>query len=118
MLERYKINNYKPAKNFISFKIANSLMNYNDIFEKSIVTQYQPALGAFMQLAIYFSPDLALYSVKIFSYFYSNHGLVYVESVKHVLQYVSGILELGLTFDKKVNILDDLIRYINSKFVE
>lgn len=48
------------------------------------------------------------------SYLFSNHGYIHIKLIKHVLQYQSGILELGLRFDKKVNTSDDLFGYINS----
>lgn len=69
-----------------------------------------------MWFAIYSYPDLA-YLVGVFSCFCSNSGLVYVELVKHILQYISDILELDLIFDREVNTLNDVIWYINSNFV-
>lgn len=50
------------------------------------------------------------------SRFYSNPGLTHIELVKHILQYVSDTLELGLRFNEEANILDDVIGYIDSDF--
>lgn len=54
------------------------------------------------------------YSVEILSCFYNNPRFVHIELVKHILQYVSGTLELSLTFDREANTLDDVIKYIDS----
>lgn len=57
---------------------------------------------------MYSSPDLA-YLLGVFGRFCSNSGPIYIELIKHVLQYISAILELGLTFDREVDTLDDII---------
>lgn len=66
---------------------------------------------------IYFYPDLT-YSVKVFSWFCSNLRFVYMKLVKYILQYVSGTLKLGLTFDRKADTLDDVIGNIDSNFAK
>lgn len=62
---------------------------------------------------MHFCLDLS-YSVKVICCFCSNPVLVYNELVKHVLQYIFGILELGLIFNKKANKSDNVIGYIDS----
>lgn len=109
------MSNCKSAKILISLWIANSLISYKNQVDKSTIALYKSAVGVVIWLAIYACLDLA-YSVKIFSWFCNNPGLVYIELVKHVLQYVSRILDLSLKFDRKANILDDIVEYINSKF--
>lgn len=64
---------------------------------------------------MHFCPDLA-YLVDILSHFCSKPRLIYIELVKYILQYVSRTLELGLTFNRKKNTLDNLIKYIGSDF--
>ncbi len=41
---------------------------------------------------------------------------IHVELVKHFLRYVSGTLELGLTFEKEADIQNDMIGYTDSNF--
>lgn len=61
--------------------------------------------------------DLA-YSMRIICQFYNNPRSILIELVKHVLQYISGILDLSLKFDGKTNIPNDMIGYIISNFME
>lgn len=111
------MSNCRPAKIPISPRFANSLIIYEDQAEKSIVTWYQSALGAFIWLVIHSCPDLA-YSEKVFSWFCGNRRPVHVELVKYILRYLSETLELGLTFDGEVDISDNVIGYTNSNFVK
>ena len=50
--------------------------------------------------------------------FCSNPGFIHNELFKHVLQYVSDTLELGLTFVREVDILNNVVGYTASNFVE
>lgn len=67
--------------------------------------------------AVYAYPDLA-YSLRVLSSFCKNSGPIHVELIKHVLQYVSWTLDLGLTFDGEANTPNDVVRYTDSDFVE
>lgn len=57
------------------------------------------------------------YSMEILNRFCSNSRSIYIKLVKHVLHYVSRILHLGLTFDRKADTSDDMIKYTNSDFI-
>lgn len=63
-----------------------------------------------MWLTIHACPDLA-YLVELLSRFYKNSRLTHVKLVKHVLQYVSGTLDFGLTFEGEADTLDDIVGY-------
>ena len=105
----------RPAKIPISPEVANSLTAYEDKAEKSTVAWYQSAVGALMWPAMHSRPDLA-YSVGVLSRFCNNPGPVHIRLVKHILRYVSGTLQLGLTFDGGADTPDDLIGYTSSGF--
>ena len=107
--------NYKPAKISITPGVTNSLILNEDQADKSSAALYQLAFGAFMRPAMHSCPDLA-YSVEVLSRFCSNPGLAHIELVKHVLQYVSGTLHLGLKFDREADTLDDVVRYTDSDY--
>ena len=109
------MSNCRPAKILISPRVTNSLTAYEDQAEKSTVAWYQSAVGAFIWPAMHSCPDLA-YSVEVLSRFCSNPGPEHVDLVKHVLRYVSGTLDLGLTFDGEADIPNDMIRYTDSNF--
>lgn len=74
-------------------------------------------MEALIWQAIHACLDLA-YIVGVFGWSYHNSGLVYMELVKNVWWYVSGTLHLGLKFDREVDILDDIVRYIDFNFAE
>ena len=117
ILKPYGMSKYKLAKILISPGVANSLTIYEDKAKKSIVAWYQSVVGAFMWPAIHSCPDLA-YLVGVLSRFCSNPGLIQVELVKYILRYISGILCLGLIFDREVDTPDDVIGYTNSDFAK
>ena len=72
-------------------------------------------MGALIWPAMHSRPDLA-YSVRVLSQFSSNSGPVHVRLVKHMLQYISGTIGLGLTFDDGAAIPDDVVSYTDSNF--
>ncbi len=115
ILGRYGMSDCRPAKIPISPGVANSLTIYKDQAEKSTIAWYQSAVGALMWPAIHSRPDLA-YSVGVLSRFCRSPGPVHVELVKHVLRYVSGTLELGLTFDGEADTPDHVIGNTDSDF--
>lgn len=71
-------------------------------------------MGALTWPAIHSHPDPA-YSVGVFARFFSNPGPTQLELVQHFLRYVSGTLELGLTFDREKD-LSDVVGYIDFDF--
>lgn len=74
---------------------------------------YKSAVGALMWAAMHVRSDLA-YVVGILNWFSKNYSPAHVELIEHVLQYLSGTLDLGLIFDRKVNTPDDIVGYIDS----
>ena len=109
------MSNCKPAKIFISPGVANSLTSYKDQANKSTIAWYQLAMGALMWPAMHARPNLASL-VGVLSQFCNNPGPAYVELMKHVLQYVSGILDLSLKFDGEADMSDDVVGNKNSDF--
>lgn len=78
------MSDYRSAKILISPGVANSLIIYKNKAEKSTITWYQSAIGAFMWPAMHSRPNLA-YSVGLLSHFRSNLRLVHVQLVRHIL---------------------------------
>lgn len=72
-------------------------------------------MGTVILFAIQTYLDLA-YLIGVLSRFYKNPGLTHVELVKYVLQYVFRTLDLQSTFDREVNMLNDVVRYTDSDF--
>lgn len=84
--------NCRPAKISISFEVTNFLITYEDQVIKSIVAWHQLAIKAIICLTLYTYPDLR-YVLKIPSLFCNNPEHFYVKLIKHILQYISGILD-------------------------
>lgn len=59
--------------------------------------------------------DLA-YEVGVVCQFCNNPRPVYIKLVKHILQYISEMLDLSLKFDGEVDTLDNIVGYTNSNF--
>lgn len=53
---------------------------------------------------------------KLFSLFYNSFRLIYIELIKYIMQYIFEILDLNLKFEKKIEILNNMIEYIDSDF--
>ena len=98
ILERYGMGDCRPVKIPISPGVANSLTPHDSQADRNTITWYQSAVGALMWPAMHSRPDLA-YLVGVLSRFCSNPGPVHVGLVKHVLRYVCGTIDLGLTFN-------------------
>jgi hypothetical protein len=59
---------------------------------------YREALGAIMYLATCTRPDLA-YAMQFLSRPMSNPGRVHWNALKHVLRYIKGTIDFGITYD-------------------
>lgn len=115
ILVRYGIRDCRPAKIPISPGVANSLTTDENQADERTIAWYQSAVGALMWRAMQSGPDLA-YSVGVLSRFRSNPGPVHVGLVKHVLRYVSGMLDIGLTFNGDADTPNDVVGYTDSDF--
>lgn len=73
-------------------------------------------MEAFILLIMNTCLDLA-YSMIIFSQINSNLGFYYIKLVKYFLWYKSRMLDLGLKFEGKVDISNDIVRYVDFYFV-
>ena len=60
---------------------------------------YRGLVGSIAYLSLSTRPDLA-FLVHLFSRFPSNHGIAQWQAAKHVLRYVRGSADVGITFMK------------------
>ena len=74
---------------------------------------YREALGSFMWLQVATQPDIT-YSVTLLSQFAHNPGKSHWNAIKHVLTYIRGTLNYGITYraGSKLNPTG----YVNSDF--
>jgi hypothetical protein len=66
--------------------------------EEMSTIPYREAVGSIMYLAIATRPDLC-YPVQMLSRALSNPGRAHWNAVKHVLRYIKGTLDYGITYD-------------------
>jgi len=75
---------------------------------------YAYVIGTIMYSMISTRPDLA-YSISLLSRFMSNPRKIHWETLKYVLKYINGSLNIGLNFKKRGDTLD-LVGYLDSDF--
>ena len=80
----------------LSLSTSDSPTNDEEIAEMRKVP-YQEALGSLMWLQVGTHPDLS-FSINLLSCFASNPGRAHWEMLKHVLAYVKGTLDYGITY--------------------
>jgi len=80
----------------LSLLVSDSPTNDEEIAEMRKVP-YQEALGSLMWLQGGTCPDLS-FSINLLSCFASNSGQAHWEILKHVLAYVKGTLDYGITY--------------------
>ena len=93
--------------------VTNSLLPYDDNADKETTKWYQLAIGSFLWPTIHTHPDIA-YAIRVLSQYCSNLGPTYCNLVIQIFRYLSGTLELGITFT--VDSKDKLVGYIDSDY--
>ena len=81
--------------------------------DEDTIKWYQSAVGSLMWAAMMMRPDLA-YSMSLLSRYLSNPGKEHVSLLANVFHYVSGTLDLGLTFSDDSS--DEVIGYSDADF--
>ena len=113
VLDRFKMTECKPASIPMDPGVANSLLPYDGNADKETIKWYQSAIGSLMWPAVHTRPDIA-YSVGVLSRYCSNPGPTHCNLVIQIFRYLSGTLDLGITFtaDSK----DELVGYTDSDY--
>ena len=113
VLNRFKMTECKPASVPMNPGVANSLLPYHGNADKATIKWYQSAIGSLMWLAVHTRPDIA-YSVGVLSRYCSNPGPTHCNLVIQIFRYLSGTLDLKITFT--ANSEDDLVGYTDSDY--
>jgi hypothetical protein len=67
---------------------------------KEEVKMYQQLIGSLMYISCGTRPDIA-YAVNTCSQFMSNPGPTHIAAAKHILRYLKGTINVGLTYSKQ-----------------
>ena len=70
--------------------------------DRKVVKAYQQLVGSLMYIACATRPDIA-YAVNTCAQFMSNPGPRHVEAAKHVLRYLKGTKDVGITYSKQAD---------------
>lgn len=70
--------------------------------DKKVVKAYQQLVGSLMYIACATRPDIA-YAVNTCAQFMTNPGPRHIEAAKHVLRYLKGTKDVGITYSKQTN---------------
>ena len=113
VLDRFKMTDCKLASLLMNLRVANSLLLYNRNVDKKTIKWYQSAIGSLMWPAVHTRPDIA-YSVGVLSRYCSNPGPTHCNLVIQIFRYLSGTLDLGITFTADSE--NDLVGYTDSDY--
>jgi hypothetical protein len=91
------LNDASPVSTLLPAGIQYDPTNDDDAFEDT--TLYRSAIGSLMYTAIATRPDIA-YAVNSLSQFNVKPGKVHWNTAKHILRYLKGTPDLGITYDQ------------------
>lgn len=100
VLHRFQMSDCNPAKTPLQpgTNLSKADMPTTDAEREEMKNvPYREALGSIMYLAVATRPDLA-YAVQMLSRGASNPGRVHWNHMKHVLRYIKGTLDHGITY--------------------
>lgn len=105
----------KPAYILMDPGVANSLLPNDGNADKETIKWKQSTIRFLMWLAVHVHtrPDIA-YSVGVISRYCSNPGLACCNLVIQIFRYLSGTLDLGITFTADSG--NDLVGYTDSDY--
>jgi hypothetical protein len=80
---------------------------------KQLTKAYQQLVGSLMYVSCSTRPDTA-YAVNSCAQFMSNPGLPHLEAAKHILRYLKGTKNVGITYSKQTDpkLINTLVGYV------
>ena len=111
VLKRFGMQDCRPASIPMDPGVASSLLPYDQEAGHDSIVWYQSAIGSLIWPAVHTRPDIS-YAVGVLSRYCSNPGPTHIELVKQIFRYISGTIEIGLTF--RADSPDELIGYCDS----
>ncbi len=115
VLNYFMMTECKPASITIDPGVSNSLLSYDRNADKETIKWYQAVIRSFMWPAVHTRPNIA-YSVGVLSQYCINLKLTHCNLVIQIFRYMSGTLDLGITFTP--NSEDELVGYTDSDYAK
>ena len=97
MLKRFGLEDATPKKSPMVSHLRLSKADCPDFPDKGTRKMYQQIVGSLMYLSCGTRPDIAM-AVNQCAQYMSNPGPSHIEAAKHILRYVKGTLDVGLTY--------------------
>ena len=113
VLKRFGCEDCKPCKIPMDPGAASHTELLTEEADKETIVYYQSAVGSLMWAVTMTHPDLA-YAMLILSRYLSNPGKEHLALLKNVFRYVSGTLDVGLTFMSEDT--SDVVGFTDSDF--
>ncbi|KAJ3563743.1 hypothetical protein NP233_g8744 [Leucocoprinus birnbaumii] len=116
MLEKFGMESCKPRSTPLPVGIALLTKDGPDTKEEKEEMKkvpYREALGSLMWLQVGTQPDLS-YAVNLLSRFSTNTGKAHWEAMKHVMAYIRGTLEYGITYHRGASLQP--VGFVDSDF--
>jgi hypothetical protein len=100
MLKRFDMKDANERDTPLAPKTRLSKADCPSVPDKQAVKAYQQLVGSLMYVACATRPDIA-YAVNTCAQFMSNPGHRHEEAAKHILRYLKGTKDVGITYSKQ-----------------
>ena len=100
MLKRFDMKDANERDTPLAPKTRLSKADCPPVPDKQAVKAYQQLVGSLMYVACATRPDIA-YAVNTCAQFMSNPGPRHEEAAKHILRYLKGTKDVGITYSKQ-----------------
>jgi len=102
VLKRFDMSDANERDTPLEPKVRLSKADCPAVPDKKVVKAYQQLVGSLMYIACATRPDIA-YAVNTCAQFMTNPGPRHIEAAKHVLRYLKGTKDVGITYSKQTN---------------
>lgn len=115
MLERFDMKDANERDTPLAYKTKLSKADCPSVPDKRAVKAYQQLVGSLMYVACATRPDIA-YAVNTCAQFMSNPGHRHEEAAKHILRYLKGTKNVGITYSKQCDekLANKLFGYVDA----
>jgi hypothetical protein len=102
MLKRFDMEHANERDTPLPPKVRLSKAGCPKIPDKKIVKPFQQLVGSLMYVTCATRPDIA-YAVNSCAQYMSNPTLAHLESAKHILRYLKGTKDIGITYSRQTD---------------
>ena len=111
VLKCFEMQDCRPASIPMDPGVTSSLLPYDQEAGHDAVVWYQSGISSLIWATVHTRPDIS-YAVGVLSRYCSNPGPTHIELVKKIFCYISGTIDIGLTF--RADSPNNLVAYRDS----